>query len=60
MFEFYDERMAICNTCEHLRRTLNQCSVCGCFVSLKAAIPTAKCPLDHWRLPTNKTEDESQ
>jgi hypothetical protein len=40
-------RMAICQTCPELG-TLNRCRQCGCFMSIKTRIASAKCPLNLW------------
>jgi hypothetical protein len=42
----YHHRVYLCDTCEHNEN--NRCLVCGCFVTVKAAIPTAKCPKGKW------------
>jgi hypothetical protein len=45
--EKYHHRVFICDTCE-FNKQFNTCSVCGCFVTVKAAIPTANCPKGKW------------
>ena len=45
--EQYIHRVRICDTCEYLDKWL-RCSDCGCFVTAKTAIPTAKCPKGKW------------
>lgn len=42
----YHARVYICDICEFNQN--NRCSICGCFVTMKAAIPTAKCPMEKW------------
>jgi hypothetical protein len=42
----YHHRVYLCDTCEHNEN--NRCLMCGCFVTAKAAIPTAKCPKGKW------------
>jgi len=36
-------RQAICRTCEHLRPD-NRCSLCGCWMLLKASLAAQSCP----------------
>lgn len=38
----YEERLTICGTCPRL--TDGMCSLCGCFVELRAALRVRKCP----------------
>lgn len=44
--EVYDERLAICNSCEH--RSGNHCNLCGCNLTSKLAMPTNECPIKKW------------
>ena len=44
--EEYRHRVYVCDTCEH--NWHNACKKCGCFITSKAAIPTAACPLGRW------------
>jgi len=39
-------RIAICNKCRHLVQT--RCSVCGCFITVKAGLKAENCPLKNW------------
>jgi hypothetical protein len=41
------QRMAICQTCPELK-SLNRCQQCGCFMSIKTRIYSARCPLGLW------------
>jgi hypothetical protein len=50
-----EERMNICNSCEHLFKPTTTCKKCGCFMKLKTYLPTQKCPLNKW---TSYTETE--
>lgn len=43
----YHNRVYICDACEHLI-DYGRCGECGCFISSKAAIPSAKCPKGKW------------
>lgn len=44
--EKYHYRVYQCDVCEHNKQ--NTCNLCGCFTTMKAAIPTAKCPAGKW------------
>ena len=44
--ELYEERLAICKTCERL--ISGMCNACGCFVEMRAAINSNNCPYDKW------------
>lgn len=46
--ELQKERMAICKSCEHLLKPLNQCTKCGCFMDAKTRLPNASCPIHKW------------
>lgn len=43
-----ENRRAICEECPHLRKPLNQCAECGCFVGLKSKLRKAQCPIGKW------------
>ncbi len=43
----YDERVAICESCEFLRSD-KRCSKCGCFMKEKAKMAKEKCPINKW------------
>lgn len=45
--EEYHNRVYICDSCEYLA-DYGRCGECGCFISAKAAIPTAECPKGKW------------
>lgn len=42
----YGERLFICRTCNYLREGI--CGACGCFVELRAAVASHKCPYKKW------------
>lgn len=44
--QLYEERLEICKTCEYLVSGL--CNACGCFVEMRAAVCSNKCPYDKW------------
>jgi hypothetical protein len=39
-------RVDLCNKCRHLEKT--RCTVCGCFIALKAGLKAEKCPMRKW------------
>jgi hypothetical protein len=43
------ERLQLCAACEEKRGL--RCRKCGCFISAKAALRDAECPLSKWPLP---------
>lgn len=42
----YERRLAICKTCDFLQE--GTCGACGCYVELRAAARTGKCPHKKW------------
>ncbi len=44
--EEYDHRLAICKECNYLNE--GTCNACGCYVELRAAAKTGKCPYKKW------------
>lgn len=44
------ERLAICKNCPALRKKINQCKECGCFMIEKVKLPNAYCPLGKWQV----------
>ena len=42
------ERYEICKSCEWFRSVIKQCKKCGCIMSLKTKLKTAKCPIRKW------------
>jgi hypothetical protein len=46
--EVFQARLAVCLNCEKLRSD-NRCSVCGCFVEIKAQAETFQCPEGRWK-----------
>ena len=51
MGKYKDERLKICQDCEHMDCKLlkpARCGVCGCIISIKASIKKEKCPLGKW------------
>ena len=44
--EVREERLAICNDCEHLKD--GKCELCGCFVLPKSHFGNMACPVGKW------------
>jgi hypothetical protein len=44
-----EERFAICKECPKLRKGLNTCKECGCFMTEKVKLPNAFCPIGKWQ-----------
>lgn len=42
----YGSRLAICKECDYLNE--GTCNACGCYVELRAAAKTGKCPYRKW------------
>jgi predicted Zn-ribbon and HTH transcriptional regulator len=51
------ERAAICNSCEHLNKTLSICKQCGCFMPAKTRLNWARCPIGKWEKIETKNEE---
>ena len=43
-----NNRLDICNTCEHLYTPTRNCKLCGCFVDAKTYVANTKCPINKW------------
>jgi Family of unknown function (DUF6171) len=41
-----ESRWSICLECPMLQN--NRCTQCGCFMKVKTALQTSKCPIDKW------------
>jgi|TARA_R110001606_G_scaffold158423_2_gene302179 hypothetical protein len=48
-------RLSICESCHH-RSEKNNCGLCGCVISTKAAWKTSTCPDDRWPELTEEKE----
>ncbi len=44
--ETYQRRLNICRQCDYLNE--GTCNACGCYVELRAAAKTGKCPYKKW------------
>tara|TARA_R100001198_G_C5132293_1_gene149990 strand:- start:65 stop:343 length:279 start_codon:yes stop_codon:yes gene_type:complete len=42
------ERMEICQGCEHWSKESNRCRECGCQMRVKTSLTSSKCPLNKW------------
>ena len=40
-------RVETCKQCRHLENG-NRCTVCGCFIAMKAGLAAEKCPMKKW------------
>jgi uncharacterized protein DUF6171 len=47
------QRLAACEKCEFLDKTIRQCQKCSCQIDLKSMLATERCPLHKW-VSTNK------
>ena len=56
--EAREQRMNICNFCQHFITLTNQCSKCGCIMPLKTKLANAMCPLGKWGVTGETTEEE--
>tara|TARA_R110002020_G_scaffold350913_2_gene564256 strand:- start:528 stop:929 length:402 start_codon:yes stop_codon:yes gene_type:complete len=46
--EVYKDRIAICKECVYYSKTLGNCTVCKCFMKIKARIGGQECPKKYW------------
>ncbi|MCR5831937.1 MAG: DUF6171 family protein [Lachnospiraceae bacterium] len=42
----YDRRLSICTSCDYLSD--GTCNACGCYVELRSASVSGKCPYKKW------------
>lgn len=42
----YEERLKICRECDLLLQAM--CRKCGCYVELRAAVSSNRCPVSRW------------
>lgn len=49
-----DKRRAICAVCPEKKEIvgLDECSACGCILTLKAKFKFSACPLNKWEIPS--------
>ena len=43
-----EQRLAICAQCPNYQIRRRTCSLCGCFMPVKASIATSSCPEERW------------
>jgi len=43
-----EERLEVCSNCEKYNADDKRCTVCGCFMLVKANIETSECPDGKW------------
>ncbi len=43
----YRERLDVCKNCDYLNE--GTCGACGCYVELRAAALTGRCPYKKWK-----------
>jgi hypothetical protein len=46
--EEQNNRINICNSCEFFFKPTKQCKKCGCVMTAKVALKSAKCPINKW------------
>tara|TARA_R110000787_G_scaffold226438_1_gene334183 strand:- start:225 stop:629 length:405 start_codon:yes stop_codon:yes gene_type:complete len=46
--KIYEDRIAICKGCVYYKTLLGNCSVCKCFMKIKARIAPMECPQKYW------------
>lgn len=44
----YDERIRKCQECPNYNNANTKCSICGCYMQVKARIALAECPVGVW------------
>ena len=55
----YQDRMAICKECIYYSSLLGNCTVCKCFMKIKARIAPMECPQKYWGKTTEiETPDD--
>tara|TARA_R100000781_G_C4039990_1_gene113638 strand:+ start:22 stop:420 length:399 start_codon:yes stop_codon:yes gene_type:complete len=45
----YKQRLKICRECDSYFKPTGTCTVCGCFMRIKASIGVMECPELYWR-----------
>lgn len=43
-----EERLKICDQCEHFDKSTTKCKKCGCFMFAKTMFMSAYCPIGKW------------
>jgi hypothetical protein len=47
--ELANERFSICKNCPRLRKKINVCKECHCFMPEKVKLALSFCPLGNWQ-----------
>ena len=55
-----DDRLNICNTCEHYDKPIKKCKKCGCFMEYKAMLPYVDCPVGKWGVINTDDSDTQE
>lgn len=55
----YKARLNICFDCPSYNPAFKQCKECGCFLILKAAFQSTKCPLGKWNETKTRTNEDA-
>lgn len=45
--EEYEQRLAVCKSCDYLNA--GTCGACGCYVELRAVAKAGRCPYKKWK-----------
>lgn len=46
--ELAAERLKVCADCQHMKKMIRQCELCGCWLDLKSKLLEASCPINKW------------
>jgi hypothetical protein len=57
--EVYEDRITICKGCIYYKKLLGNCSVCKCFMKVKARIAPMSCPQKYWLKTTDMEKPDS-
>ena len=44
--DLYEKRLEVCENCSYLKDAF--CNACGCYVELRCAKKSSRCPYEHW------------
>ena len=57
--EIYEDRITICKSCVYYSSILGNCTICKCFMKVKARISSQHCPQKYWDKTTEVETPES-
>ena len=57
--EIYEDRITICKSCVYYSSILGNCTICKCFMKVKARIAPMACPQKYWDKTTEVETPES-